>query len=200
MDYTRLYLFRHGQVIGYDQRRFYGATDVGLTEIGIKQMQSLGPRMADIDLAAVYSSDLQRARAGGRAIAGTKKLELNIEPGFREHDFGDWEGQTFDEVQEKHPEITDRTYDNLAGFKPHGGESLTEMKDRVEAALAKMISAHPGANVALVAHSGVNRLILCHALGMELQGIFRIAQDHGCMNIIDFYKEDGAVVQQINSF
>jgi alpha-ribazole phosphatase/probable phosphoglycerate mutase len=73
------------------------------------------------------------------------------------------------------------------------------MRDRVLKALAGILASHPEEAVALVAHGGVNRAILCHALGLDLKYVFRIEQDYGALNIIDFYPDGMAVVKVMNA-
>jgi alpha-ribazole phosphatase/probable phosphoglycerate mutase len=83
-------------------------------------------------------------------------------------------------------------------LKPPGGETYLEMQARVLAALAEIVTAHPAAEIALVGHGGVNRAILCHALGLDLRYVFRIEQDHGALNIIDFFADGMTVVKLLN--
>ena len=71
------------------------------------------------------------------------------------------------------------------------------MASRALPVVAQIIKNHPGERVAIVAHGGVNRVILCHALGLELRYMERIAQRHAALNIIEFLEED-VVVQLLN--
>ena len=198
MEYTRLYFFRHGEVVGHDEGRFNGATDVGLTDKGRKQMNAAVGKLDGAAPAAVYSSDLSRARYGGQAIADAFGLKLNIEPGFREHNFGDWEGMTFKEIRKKFPKRLDRAYNDMARFRPNNGESLKDLAVRVNATLDNVLKKHHGETIALVAHAGVNRVILTKTLDMKLSNIFKIEQTYGCLNIIDFYDDHECVIKLIN--
>jgi broad specificity phosphatase PhoE len=108
-------------------------------------------------------------------------------PELRERDFGAWEGLSFDEIEERWPgEFRAWARDPLR-FSPLGGESTLEVRDRVVPAVEDLLGRHPDAAVCLVAHGGVNRIVLCHYLGVPLEHIFRIEQDFACVNLIEFH-------------
>jgi alpha-ribazole phosphatase len=107
-------------------------------------------------------------------------------PGLRERHFGRWEGMSLEEIFDSYPgEFGNWARDPL-GFSPVGGESTLEVRDRAVSALEDILSRHNGGAIAVVAHGGVNRVVLCHVLGIPLENIFLIEQDHACVNIIEF--------------
>ncbi|MBE0598283.1 MAG: histidine phosphatase family protein, partial [Desulfuromonadales bacterium] len=83
-------------------------------------------------------------------------------------------------------------------FRPPGGENLLEVAARVRRVLGEIRQRHPGEEVALVAHGGVNRLILLDAVGAPLERLFSIEQDFGCLNIIDYHADGISVVKLVN--
>lgn len=198
MDNTRLYFVRHGQVVGHEERRFNGHTDVDLTSLGRKQMKAVAEDLAGVELEAVYSSDLKRARFGGEALVKSRGLELRIEPAFRELGFGEWEGMSSDEINECYPGEIERRYSDFINYRIPGGETIQEFTDRVGARLWQILTEHKGSAVALVAHSGVNRAILLQALGCGPGLIWRFDQDFGCLNIIDFFGNGAALIKRAN--
>ena len=198
MNYTRLYIIRHGQTIRHDEFRLNGHTDVGLTDVGLAQMDAAAEDLAEVELDAVYSSDLFRARYGGRAIARNHGLELRIEPSFRELFFGDWEGMNFQEVEDRYPGAMEERMTNIVHFRPPGAETIGELWDRVWPPLEKLLEEHRGRHVALVAHSGVNRCLLLRSLGASPELIWRVHQDFGCCNMIDYFEDSFAVLKLIN--
>jgi len=148
-------------------------------------------------LSAVYCSDLSRAVKSAEIIARPHSLNPIIVPSLRERNFGLWEGMSFDEIREKYPIEFDAWAGNPLKFSPMGGESTMEMKERVIGAFDTIITNHKGENVAMIAHGGVNRIVLCHLMGVPLENIFRIEQDYGALNIVEFW-DRYPVVKLIN--
>jgi alpha-ribazole phosphatase len=195
---SRLYLVRHGQVNGYERFPIYGHTDVALTEVGVLQFQQLADRLRFTKIQAIYSSDLQRAAGGARIIARNHDVPLHAYPELRELHFGDWEGLGLQEVRERFPEkIQDRMSDPVNFRVPGDGETIGELSERVMACFRGILKNHEGRDFLIVAHGAVNRVILCDALGLPLQNMFRLHQDYGCLNIVDYFP-DSTVVRLIN--
>lgn len=192
---TTLYLIRHGETprMGYCN----GHLDVELTTGGIAEIESLGKRLQGEGLQALYASDLKRSVNGARILGRAMHLEPTILPGLREKCFGAWQGLSEEEIQRRFPSEWKEWITNPADAKPTGGESFREVSQRVLPALYEIIKRHPGEKVAVVGHGGTNRIILCHALNLELRHMERIEQRHAALNLIDFY-EEGALVLLMN--
>jgi probable phosphoglycerate mutase len=103
--------------------------------------------------------------------------------GLREINLGAWEGLAVSDVQRRFPEAYEARGAHLAGFRPPGGESFTDLQKRVVPVFEGILCG-PGSPVLVVGHAGVNRVILCHVLGMPLENLFRIEQPYGAMSII----------------
>lgn len=198
MQRTRIYLIRHGQVAGFEEKRYNGHADVGLTPEGEAQFGVLQLRLMRKPIRAVYSSDLRRCTFGAQQIAAGHDLEARSNPALRELNIGVWEGKTWSELQAAFPREWQARLDDIVHYRVPQGESLTDLAQRVRPALAEIIAAHPGEEVVLVAHGGVNRVILLDALGAPLERLFHIEQNYGCLNIIDYYADGNAVVQLVN--
>lgn len=193
-----IYLIRHGQVRGYEKFPVYGHTDVDLTETGILQLQQMSERLRLVEIQAIYSSDLNRSVMGARQIAQHHDVPLYALPELRESYFGDWEGLTLEEIRTNYPEELEKRQTNLVDFQPPGGgESLADFSDKITNCFSRILEKHNGGNIAIIAHGGVNRVILCNALGMNLSRMFNIHQEYGCLNIIDYFPE-ATVVRLIN--
>ena len=119
------------------------------------QVRELAQALADEGLHAVYSSDLQRAHATAQAVADRVGLGVRVHRGLRERHFGAFEGLSFDEIQQRHPEDALRWRRREPGFAPGGGEALADFHQRCVAACAELARRHPGGSVLLVAHGGV---------------------------------------------
>lgn len=138
-------------------------------------------------LAAVYCSDLSRAARSAEIIAAPHRLVPIKVPAFRERSFGIWEGMSFLEIKKKYPREFELWAGNPVQYSPVGGESTVEVKERVLPQFNKIMKKHSGEDIAIVAHGGINRIILCSILGIPLENIFRIEQDCASVNIIEFW-------------
>jgi broad specificity phosphatase PhoE len=136
-------------------------------------------------LYAVYCSDLSRAIKSAEIIAGPHGLKPIILPELRERNFGIWEGMSFDEIKEKWPDAFNSWASNPLKFSPMNGESTIEVRERAVRAVEKILNRDTDERIAIVSHGGINRVMLCHWLGMPLENIFRVEQDYGCINIVE---------------
>jgi len=198
MTRTRIYLVRHGQVEGFEEKRYNGQGDVLLTPEGTAQFGLLQMRLQKKAIRAVYSSDLSRCRDGASMLARPFGLMPEAKPELRELHIGEWEGKTWQELQSTYPEQWQARLDDIVHYRVPGGESLLDMAERVREAIREILAAHPGEEVLVVAHGGVNRVILLDAIGASLDRLFHIEQTFGCLNVIDYYPDGKAVVQLLN--
>lgn len=197
-DGSRVYLVRHGQVDGYEKFPIYGHTDVALTEVGVLQFHHLADRLRFANIHAVYSSDLQRTVQGARIIARHHDVPIRARPELRELYFGDWERLGLQDVRERFPELVRRRMLDPVNFRvPGGGETVGELSERVMACFRAILNENGGHDFVIVGHGAVNRVILCDALGLPLQNMFRLHQAYGCLNIIDYFP-DSTVVRLVN--
>ncbi len=198
MEFTRLYLVRHGQVVNHHEFRYNGHFDVDITDVGVEQMNRLADFLATEPIEAVYSSDLTRAARGAEMIAAPLGLKPVKVRALRELHLGRWEGLTREEAAAKFPEEADFRFRDLANDKVKEGESLVELRERVLPAIEEITAAHRGKSICIVAHGGVNRVILSDAMGLPIENFFRIEQDYGCLNLIDCFADGVKVVKLLN--
>jgi probable phosphoglycerate mutase len=152
---TRLILIRHGETAWNRATRIQGHTDIPLSALGLAQAERLALALADEPLAAIYSSDLSRARQTAEALARTQNLPVRLDASLRERAFGRFEGLSWDEIAQGYPEESARWRRREPDFPVGGGESLTVFSARCLAAARGAAAAHPGESIALVAHGGV---------------------------------------------
>lgn len=156
---TRIIAIRHGETAWNVETRLQGHLDIGLNARGQWQAERAAEALADEEIAAIYTSDLVRARTTAQAIAdkatrlGEHQLRLVI--GLRERGFGIFEGQTYAQVATDWPEESRRWRQREPDFAPQGGESLVQVRDRVAATVNTIAAQHIGEQIVLVAHGGV---------------------------------------------
>jgi probable phosphoglycerate mutase len=196
MSETLLYLMRHGQIEQSEPRRFVGQRDLPLDAVGLEQAARMRDWLAGAPFTFALSSDLVRCQETARTVLGERSIALETTSMLREITLGEWEGRGVDEVRVACPEEWARRGADLAGYRPPKGESFQDLFDRVwpvfEAAAAR-----PGPGL-LVAHAGVNRVVLCKLLGLPLQELFRLGQSYACVNLIR-RRESGFVVETMNA-
>ena len=195
---NRLYLIRHGQINGYEKFPVYGHTDVDMTKTGNLQMEKMAERLSLTEIKAIYSSDLKRSNKGALQIARYHDVPIYSLPELREMCFGDWEGLTLSEIRNRFPgEMQKRQADLLHYNVPGEGESIKQFSERISNCFERILEEQKDNDFVIVAHGGVNRVILCNALGLDLVKIFNLQQDYGCLNIIDYFS-DSTLVRLIN--
>lgn len=199
MERTRLFLIRHGQVEGHEERRYNGQTNVSLTPHGRRQLEAVAGRLAGVPLDAVWSSDLDRCRYGAEQLAAMRGLGVVYRRALRELHVGEWEGRTWQELKAAYPVEWQARLDDIVHYRVPGGESFLDLAHRLRPEMASLLATHPGQNVALVAHGGVNRLILLDALGAPLDRVFCLEQDYACVNVIDYFADGGCMVRLVNA-
>jgi probable phosphoglycerate mutase len=168
-DVTRIVAIRHGETAWNVETRIQGQLDVGLNDRGRWQAQRLSQALAEERLDAIFASDLQRARDTARAIAEATGLPLRSDEALRERGFGEFEGLTYAEIDERFPESARRWRQRDADFAPPGGESLVVFQARAVAALTAIARRHRGRHVAIVTHGGVLDVLYRAASRIPLQ-------------------------------
>lgn len=186
---TRLFLVRHGEVVLQGQGTFLGFTDLGLSDRGEKQIQALAVYLKGTALDQAYCSDLIRAMDSARPICRGRSLSPVANPAFREMNMGDWDGKTWEEVKRKNPELAPHFFNDLKTFHFPGGENWFQFRGRVLKGMKTLLREGQGKELLLVAHAGVNRIILAQALGLPFKKMFFMDQGYGCLNIIEYYRE-----------
>lgn len=188
---TRVVLVRHGETEWNRGRRIQGQTDTALSALGVLQAAAIGQRLLRERFAAIYSSDLARARDTARAIlqarlqadaltqpevapastqASTQaSAQVIVDARLREMDFGEWEGKTSSEIAQSHPEAHARSKARDPDFRIPGGETFRQLYVRAVACVAALAETHPGASICVVAHGGILDMLYRHTNDIALE-------------------------------
>jgi broad specificity phosphatase PhoE len=197
---TVVLLVRHGATEWNETKRAQGQADIPLSARGRAQAGDVARELRDMEIAAVYSSDLVRALDTARAIAGEHDLEVQVDPGFREVDQGEWTGLTTSEIKARWPDLWGPARHYRA--RP-GGESPEQVRQRALAALERVVAANPDGTVVVVSHGGTIRWLSAEALGYDdresarIRGLFnggavslRAAAENGRLVLSDLTRLD----------
>ncbi len=166
---VRICLVRHGETAWNAERRLQGHSDVPLNSVGEAQARATAGQLAGLQFDAIYTSDLVRARRTAQACATVLGMTEIPEPALRERHFGRFQGLTYDEARERHPEAYQRFEARDTGYDFDGGESLEQFYARICTAIRDIADRHPGGQLLVVAHGGVLDCINRMVRGLELQ-------------------------------
>ncbi len=186
-----LYLLRHGALLPNPERRFIGQRDVPLSEQGRRQALFWRRELASVPFHAVWTSDLPRCREMTSLILQGRPLAADPDPAFREIALGSWDGLTMQEVEARFPGSIAERGGDFWHYVPRGGESFAMLARRVLAALLLRLEAlPPGGSALLVAHAGVNRIVLMRYLALGMEDFFSLPQPHGACTVLAGSMED----------
>lgn len=175
---------RHGEIEGSDKKRFVGQIDLPLNSTGMKQAQRWRERLSSVAFAQIVSSDLVRTHETAQIIAKHHNATVRVMPRLREINLGKWDGRPMAAIRRDFPDEWQKRGERIDTFQPPEGESFRQLADRV-APVIENLAAEINGHILIIGHAGVNRVVLCHALGMPLKNLFRLAQDFGALNLID---------------
>lgn len=196
-DACLLYLIRHGATPHNLQQppRMQGDdVDEPLAELGRKQAARAAESLADRPFAAVYASPMKRAHETAAAIAAPHGLSITTVDQLREVNLGEWSGKTWDEIRATDAQRYEHFLNHPEECGYPGGESLAELLERVRTALASIATKHLGQEVAVVAHSVVNRCYLGNLLGLPLNGGRGVAQLNTGISLVRWTPERAKVL------
>jgi probable phosphoglycerate mutase len=152
-------LIRHGETDWNAERRLQGHLDIELNAEGVRQAALLAEALRGEQVDAIFSSDLQRARQTAQAVAATRNMVVQIEPGWRERCYGAFEGLRYAEIGERFPEAHKAMLARELDFRyPPGvnvAETLREFSARSINALMRLLNHSMHRKIVVVTHGGV---------------------------------------------
>ena len=195
---TGTLLLRHGQTLMSVERRYSGRSDAPLTAAGLQQAADAGKYLAGADIGVIITSPLLRTVQTAQEVATVIGAPVVTDDGFRETDFGAWEGLTFAEVREQWP-------DEMANWMadpqvaPPGGESFTDVSARVTDALHRVLAEREGQRVLIVSHVTPIKTLVAAALLAPPSALYRMHLDLAALSEIDWYAGGSAVLRSFNA-
>lgn len=194
-------LLRHGETALTPQKRFSGSggSDPELSDAGRRQAAAVAEALAARGtIETVISSPLRRCRETAQAVADRLGLTVTVEEGLREVDFGAWEGLTFAEARERHPEDLQAWLDSPKAAPTGGGESFASATRRISATRDRLLAAHAGRTVLLVSHVTPVKILVRLALGAPPEALFRMELSAASLSAVAYYADGNASVRLLN--
>lgn len=177
-------LCRHGETDSNAAQIYQGQGDGKLTKKGIEQAKALAKTLSKIKIDSIYCSDLSRSFETASAVARSQKKSAIKDLRLKERFYGKWEGMRFDEIIKEYPVLYKTWMKDPDKARIPGVEPLKTLQKRGVSAINSILSKNKGKTVLAVAHGGINRTILFHFLGIDLNYFWRIKQDNCCMNAV----------------
>jgi ribonuclease H / adenosylcobalamin/alpha-ribazole phosphatase len=190
---TTLVLVRHGVTTHTVDKRFssgLGGSNPGLTDEGRAQMRAtadwLAPLADGIDV--VVSSPVRRTHESAEIVGARLEKPVLVDDGLAEMEFGTWDGLTFAEIQERHPDELDRWLGSL-DEAPGGGESFRVVEKRVLGSLERLLSEYTGQTVLAVSHVTPIKVLVAHALSAPLEAVYRMELAPASVTVLSFFSD-----------
>lgn len=192
-DTCLLYLVRHGATknnLAQPPVLQGRGVNLGLSKDGLRQAQKTAEFFRTRPLEAAYSSNLLRSIETAQVIAAPHGLEVTQLEAITEVDVGQWEGRNWTDIAETYAEAYQRFLEDPGVHGYLGGETMTQVAERVTPALREVMANHLGQRVLVVAHNVVNRSFLAVLLGLPMSKARGVRQDNCAVNVIRYRKEE----------
>ncbi|MBT2366363.1 bifunctional RNase H/acid phosphatase [Streptomyces sp. ISL-10] len=194
-------LLRHGETALTPEKRFSGSggSDPVLSDVGRHQAEAVAAALAARGtIQTVVSSPLRRCRETAEIVAARLGLDVIVDEGLRETDFGAWEGLTFAEVRERYPDDLDAWLASPKAAPTGGGESFATVTRRVASTRDKLLARHPGRTVLLVTHVTPIKTLARLALGAPPESLFRMELSAASLSALAYYVDGNASLRLLN--
>ncbi len=175
---------RHGQAINNTDRILAGRTEgVPLTNTGIKQAELAAKFLKKMNVSAIYSSPIERAKKTAEIVANHNSLDYSIDERLIELEMGKFTGMRYEEIFEKHGNVFLKFYSEAREISRNGVETFSEVKKRVLEMVDHVKSAHPGENVVLVTHMDPIKSMIASVLDLRPENLFELIIANASLNI-----------------
>ncbi|MFF1514421.1 bifunctional RNase H/acid phosphatase [Streptomyces sp. NPDC058305] len=194
-------LLRHGETPLTPQKRFSGSggSDPSLSDVGRQQAERAATALAARGtIQAVVASPLARTRETAAVVAARLGLDVTIEDGLRETDFGAWEGLTFGEVRDRYPDDMNAWLGSPDVEPTGGGESFAATAHRMAETRDRLTAAYAGRTVLLVTHVTPIKTLVRLALGAPPESLFRMELSAASLSAVAYYADGNASVRLFN--
>lgn len=168
---------------------FCGQSNPAVNLRGRQQILDLIEHLADEAIDQVYCSDLQRAVLTASEVAQTFRAPVIKRPGLREIGFGDWEGLTWHQIEQRDPSYAKQWIKDFPALPAPGGESFVDFEDRVMDEVRDLLVLAKSKKIAVVSHRGVMRVVLQKLHGCSEQEAFDLTSSYCCWFTCSAVKE-----------
>ncbi|BDQ31774.1 MAG: histidine phosphatase family protein [Nitrosopumilus sp.] len=175
---------RHGQAKNNVERILAGRTEgVPLTDVGIKQAEHTAELLKHMNVSAIYSSPIERAKHTAEIVGGHNSLDVTIDDRLIELDMGKFTGVPYDEIFTSHGNVFMKFYNGELEIAHNGVETFAEVKKRVLGIVDHVIEKHPDENVVLVTHMDPIKAMLSTIVDLSPTNLFELIIENASLNL-----------------
>ncbi len=180
---------RHGQAKNNTERILAGRTPgVPLTEEGVDQSEKAAKFLEDMNISAIYSSPIERAKNTAEIVGKHNSIDVRIDERLIELDMGKFTGMPYDEIFSSHGNVFMKFYNGELEIAHNGVETFVEVKKRIQGIVDHVIENHPDENVVLVTHMDPIKAMLSTIVSLSPENLYELIIANGSLNIFREYK------------
>ena len=180
----QIIFLRHGQAINNTQRILAGRTEgIPLTDTGVKQAEHTAELLTHMNISAIYSSPIQRAKHTAEIVGEHNSLDVNIDDRLIELDMGKFTGMPYDEIFNEHGNVFMKFYNGELEIAHQGVETFSDVKKRVAEIVDHVIEKHPNQNVVLVTHMDPIKAMLSSIVDMSATNLYELIIANASLNL-----------------
>ena len=180
---------RHGQAKNNIERILTGRTPgIPLTEKGIDQAEKAAKFLEHMNISAIYSSPIERAKHTAEIVGKHNSIDVTIDDRLIELDMGKFTGVPYDEIFTSHGNVFMKFYNGELEIAHNGVETFSEVKKRVLGIVDHVIENHPDQNVVLVTHMDPIKAMLSTVVDLTPTNLFELIIANASLNIFREYK------------
>ena len=180
----QIIFLRHGQAKNNTDRILAGRTPgVPLTDVGIKQAEQTAKLLEDMNISAIYSSPIQRAKHTAKIVGDHNSVDVTIDDRLIELDMGKFTNIPYDEIFNSHGNVFMKFYNGELEIAHNGVETFADVKKRVLGIVDHVIEKHPDENVVLVTHMDPIKAMLSTIVDLSSTNLFELIIANASLNI-----------------
>jgi probable phosphoglycerate mutase len=180
----QIIFLRHGQAKNNTDRILAGRTEgIPLTEAGVKQAEHIAEFLQHMNISAIYSSPIQRAKHTAEIVGKHNSLDVTIDERLIELDMGKFTGMPYNEIINSHGNVFMKFYNGELEIAHNGVETFSDVKKRVLGIVDHVIENHPDENVVLVTHMDPIKAMLSTIVDLSATNLFELIIANASLNI-----------------
>ena len=195
---TEFLFLRHGITELNVKKVYFGQLNPPLINEGIQQIHNAKKNVASENISLFYSSDLKRCTESAEIINEHLNLDIIEKPGFRELNFGIFEGLSHQELMSRYPEEAELFFKNWENYQIPDGESIHDFMMRAVNEIEDIKKSYKGEKILITTHSGVIQAVLSFYFTGNLEAYWKFRFNHGSITKLCFDHSDFAFLEYVN--
>ena len=176
---------RHAQAENNTKRILAGRTEgVPLTKTGIEQAERIAKYLAPIDISAIYSSPIERAKHTAEIVGKNCSLDVVLDERRTEINMGKFTRMNYDDMFAKYGNIFLKFYENDPVISEHEVETFPNVQKRVLDLVDHVLKKHNNENVILVTHMDPIKSMLARVMDLKPKTLFELIIANASLTII----------------